>query len=103
MLVIVDYLNFVRIACSKNETNSVLIVYANTPLTAAVPFELLKLVAGWHLQKGHLSSSVNQQQLSPSASRDLRRHDTIPITLKQVATPFTSPSPDRHSACYRVN
>jgi hypothetical protein len=59
--VIVDNLDFISITCSKNEANTILIVNPYAPLTSAIPFELLKSVAGRHSQKRYLGSRVKQQ------------------------------------------
>ncbi len=59
LLVIIDDLDLVRIACPKHETYPVLIVNSYTPLTAAIPFELFESVAGRHSQERYFGRRID--------------------------------------------
>jgi hypothetical protein len=60
-LVIVDYLDSVSITRAINETNPILIIDSNAPLTNATPNQLFQFVTRRHSQKSYLGSGVDQQ------------------------------------------
>ena len=79
---VIDDLDLIRVTRAKHETNAVLIVNSDTPLTGSISFEFFQPVARRHSQESDFGGRINKQQLSPGPSRELRWHNFISLTIK---------------------
>jgi hypothetical protein len=81
--VIVDDLDLVGVRVPPFETDSPLVIDANTPLTFSVTFELLQSVGRWYAQVLERYRSVKHEQLPQCHPLNIRWEFASSLTVEE--------------------